>query len=146
MRRPKTTPLLFALTALLAVLSLAGCRSEQAAGGDDSLAARFGIEPQALRLTAGGYMLDFRFRVLDPQKAATIFAAETKPYLIDQASGAHLSVPNMPKLGPVKSSGEKIVPGRIYFVMFANPGRIVKSGGEASLVLGDLRLDGVTVL
>jgi len=35
--------------------------------------------------------------------------------------------------------------GRIYFILFSNPNRMVKNGGSVSLVIGDFRKDGIIV-
>jgi len=43
---------------------------------------KWGICPNGIRLSAGGYMLDFRYRVFDKEKAAPLFSREITPYLI----------------------------------------------------------------
>ena len=67
-------------------------------------------------------MLDFRFRVLDPEKAATLLRRQDKPYLIDEASGNKLAVPRMPKVGALRPSALNPKPGEVYFVLFNNTG------------------------
>ena len=104
----------------------------------------WGIEIESAMLSAAGYMVDFRFRVLDPVKAAAIFERKTKPYLIDQATGATFAVPNPPKVGPLRSGGN-IKEGKICFIFFANPAKYVKSGNKATVVVGGLRVRDIVV-
>jgi len=35
--------------------------------------------------------------------------------------------------------------GRIYFMLFSNPNRMVKEGSSVSLIIGDFRKDGIVV-
>jgi len=63
-----------------------------------------GIEVKGLRLSAAGYMLDFRYRVLDPVKAAPLLERKIQPYLLDEASGARLAVPDAPKVGRLRAT------------------------------------------
>jgi len=106
---------------------------------------QWGIEISSVRLSAGGYIIDFRYKVLDPVKAKSLAASKNKPYLIDQASGYKLLVPNTPKLGPLRQTAKKLTKGTIYFALFANPGRLVKSGGKVTVVIGDFRVEDLTV-
>lgn len=105
---------------------------------------RWGIRIIALRLSAGGNMLDFRYRLTDPEKARPLFDRRIKPYLIDDMSGARLLVPNAPKLGAMRQTPRNPVAGKDYFVLFANPG-IVKAGSKVTVVIGDFRAENLTV-
>lgn len=98
----------------------------------------------ALRLTAGGYMLDFRYRVLDSEKAAPLFERRVKPVLIDKRSGAQFMVPVLGKVGPLRPSNPP-QGNRNYFVLFANPGKFVKPGSEVSIVIGDFKVEHLKV-
>jgi hypothetical protein len=89
-------------------------------------------------------MLDFRYRVVDPVKAAPIFVRKTKPYLIDVASGAKLAVPVPAKTGPLRSSNTPIA-GRTYFMFFGNAGKLVRPGNQVTVVVGDFRAENLTV-
>jgi hypothetical protein len=109
-----------------------------------SLEDRWGIHIKGIRLSAAGYMLDFRYRVIDPDKAKPIFKRQTKPYLIDQASGAKFIVPTTAKLGPIRNSNMPQIE-RTYFMFFANPGRYVKSGNKVTVVIGDFRAENLIV-
>jgi len=108
------------------------------------LEEKWGIQVENARLSAGGYMVDLSYRVLDPNKAAPILDRRIKPYMVDQTSGAVFVVPNPPKVGQLRS-GKNIKEGKIYFIFFANPGRYVKSGNKVAIVIGDCKIDNVVV-
>jgi len=110
--------------------------------GDD---ARLGIEIQGIRYTAAGYMLDFRYKVIAPEKALPIFARSAIPYLVHEKSGAKFMVPSPAKLGPFKSTTRKPEAGRKYFIMFANPGKYVKQGDLITVVVGEYRFEHLEV-
>ncbi|MFZ5530315.1 MAG: hypothetical protein ACOY4U_04600 [Pseudomonadota bacterium] len=105
-----------------------------------------GIKIAGIRLSAAGYMIDFRYRVTDPAKAAPLLDRKIKPYLFDEGGGAQLAIPDTPKLGQLRSSGRsKVMPDRNYYIMFANPGRYLKPGSKVTLVLGDLKVENLSV-
>ncbi|MEO5573967.1 MAG: hypothetical protein ABIR48_05745 [Gammaproteobacteria bacterium] len=108
-------------------------------------AAKLGVEITALRLSAAGYMLDLRYRIVDIKKAAALLDRKIAPYLIEQASGAKLMVPNTPKLGPLRQTRKPANNRRTNFIFFANPGRFIKAGDKVSLVVGDTKIDNLTV-
>jgi hypothetical protein len=105
---------------------------------------RWGVQVQQIRLSAEGLMLDFRYRVVDKDKAAPLFSREIKPYLIDEATGAKFLVPDSPKVGSLRTTrppqNEKI-----YFIIFVNPGRYVKQGNKVTVVIGDFRAENLIV-
>lgn len=108
--------------------------------------SKLGIRLEGLRLSAAGYMLDFRYRVLDPDKAAVLLDRKIRPYLLDEATGAQLGVPDTAKLGQLRTTGRnKAVSDRDYFIMFANPGRYVQAGSRMTLVMGDARIENLVV-
>jgi hypothetical protein len=111
----------------------------------ESLRQKWGIEIASVRVSAAGHMIDFRYKVLDPDKAAPMVKREYKPYLIDQASKAKLLVPTTPKIGALRQTSVKLIPGRVYGVMFANPAKVVKAGSKVTVVIGDCRLENLTV-
>lgn len=134
---------------------LAGCASAPApdparlpaAAQPASVEETYGIRVEGLRLTAAGSMLDFRYRVLDTQKAAPILDGRTKPLLFDEARGAKLGVPDTPVLGRIRQTARnhKILTDRSYFIMFGNPGKALQSGDKVTLLLGQVRITDLTV-
>jgi hypothetical protein len=130
------------------VTTTGGQMAEANAPGDDPSAApleeQWGVRIERASLSAGGYLVDFRFRVLDPAKATPVLDRAARPYLIDQATGARFIVPNPPKIGQLRS-GRTIKKGAVYFVLFANPGKYVKSGNKITVVVGDFRACDIVV-
>jgi len=110
-----------------------------------NLEEQWGIQAVSLRQTAHGHLLDFRYRVLDPQKAATLLRRQNKPYLIDEATGNKLPVPSMPKIGALRQSALTPEAGKVYFVMFQNPNGFVKPGSKVTVVIGDFKAEHLVV-
>lgn len=126
----------------LAVLLAAGCATppaERAAAEDP------GIRVESLRLTAADYMLDLRFRVTDPERAAPFLSRRTELELVDEASGVRFAVPNTPKLGKLRQVAREDMGDRSYFILFANPGRYLRPGSQVTLRAGDTRIAALTV-
>ena len=98
---------------------------------------KWGVEVDSIRLSASDYMLDFRYRVNDPNKAYPVFSRRIKPYLVDQATGTKLAVPTPPKVGPLRQTTLKPQVDKKYCIMFAKPGKFVKRGNKVSVVIGD---------
>ncbi len=109
-----------------------------------AIASRWGIEIDTLRVTAAGYMLDFRYRVVDARKAKPLFERKTKPVLRDEATGAQLAVPVPPKTGALRNSNDPQA-GRSYFMFFANPARFLKPGSLVTVSIGDFSVSGIRV-
>lgn len=109
--------------------------------------ATYGIRVEGLRLSAAGSMLDFRYRVVDAEKAAPMLNGKIQPYLMDDLRGAKLGVPDTPKLGRIRqtSRNNKILTDRTYFVMFGNPGKAVQSGDKLTLLLGTVKITDLRV-
>jgi hypothetical protein len=97
-----------------------------------------------VRQTAAGYMLEFRYRVMDPEKAKPLFERRTKPLLTHAESGATLIVPTPAKTGALRNSNPPVA-GRTYWMFFANPGKLVKPGEHVSVAIGEFRADGLVV-
>lgn len=107
---------------------------------------QLGIRVVGLRRSAAGYMLDFRYRLLDPVKASPLLDRKIRPYLLDETHGAQLRVPDAPKVGQLRpTSRNNVIPGRTYYILFANPGRYLGPGSQATLIAGDVRIPHLTV-
>lgn len=155
-------PLLVVATAL--ALLLGGCASTppsaapESESGDASTAAaqrseleeEWGIKLLGIRPSAAGYVLDFRYEVLDAEKATPILQRKYAhdPHVIVEKSGAILRVPFSAKVGSMRNSvrtANQIKPHRRYFMLFANPGRHVESGDRVTVVIGNFRAEHVVV-
>jgi len=106
---------------------------------------RFGIEILSVRQSAAGHMLDFRYRVIDPDKALALLDRKNKPHLIDQATGAKLIVPNPPKIGPLRQTSTKPLADKNYFILFENPQKLVKPGARVTVAIGDFEAKDLVV-
>lgn len=106
-----------------------------------ALRDRWGIDVSSVRLTAGGTALDVRYQVLDPSKAAGMHNLGGETYLLDQISGKNLAsrAPAQPLVT------QELAPGRTYFMLFPNPGRLVRKGGQVTLVVGGVRTERLPV-
>ncbi len=150
---------LWSVVASLAIaavaLQLTGCASaparpaaaEAVQGEQSEVEAAYGIKVEGLNLSAAGSMLDFRYRVVDPAKAAPLLSQKLKPYLLDEARSAKLGVPVTPVLGQIRQTSRNNVihTDRTYFIMFGNPGKAVQSGDKVSLLLGEVKITDLVV-
>jgi hypothetical protein len=149
----RLTSCLEAIALALALSGCAGTTEKQPyyaeagkAAMQGGIADTLGIKVEGIRLSAAGYMLDFRYRVLDPVKAAPLLDRKIQPYLLDDASGARLAVPDSPKVGRLRTtSRNKVIAGRTYYMLFANPGRYLQAGSKVTVVAGDARISDLTV-
>ena len=109
------------------------------------LEVQAGIEIVALRLTANGHLLDLRYKVKNPERAHLMLSRQTKPMLVDPATGLKLIVPDMAYVGALRQTAVAPQEGKTYFILFANPWRTIHVGQRLDLVLGDLTLPDLTV-
>lgn len=129
----------------LAVTAFAEDSNKLASSIAEELRSTWGIEIAALRLSAQGYFVDFRYKVIDPEKASPLASNELRPYLIDESTGKELRVPTTPKLGSLRQTTQKINAGQIYFMFFGNSRGIVKPGNKVTVVIGDRKLEHLTI-
>ena len=115
-----------------------------AEGRAADLEQQWGIEITSLRLTAQDHMIDYRYRVLDSDKATDLFKRQIKPHLIHQKTGKVLAVPETAKLGPLRNSN---IPkdGKIYWMFFGNAGDLVQANDKVTVVIGEFRVEDLVV-
>jgi hypothetical protein len=104
----------------------------------------WGVEIIGVKPVSSGTMLSFKYHVLDPDKAKLLNDRQTRAFLRDEATGNVLSVPAMENVGELRT-GAAPVADRTYFMIFGNPGKLVKSGSRVSVVAGALHVDGLIV-
>ena len=104
----------------------------------------WGVEIVGVRRVSSGLMLRFDYRVLDPSRAVSLNDKHARPYLIDQATRTALSVPAMENVGELRQVASYQA-NRRYFIIFGNPGGLVKHDGRVTLVVGNLRAEGLVV-
>ncbi len=153
--RPTRWATLVGLAWVGLALQLGGCATGPGAGATSQVQqaeasvveATYGIKVEGLRLTAAGSMLDFRYRVVDAQKAAPFLNGKIQPSLLDEARSAKLGVPDTPTLGRIRQTSRNgvIQTDRSYFIMFGNPGKALQSGDKVALLLGPVKITELTV-
>lgn len=109
-----------------------------------SLQRQWGVDLKGIHPVSSGLMLRLDYQVLDPARAAALADKKVRPYLIDEATGTALAVPAMEKVGELRQTAPPVA-DRTYFMIFGNPGRLVKRGSRVTLVVGNLRAEGVVV-
>lgn len=135
---------------LLISTQIAGCASSQdrmaveRVDPNATLEAKWGVRVESIRLTAVGHLIDFRYRVLDADKAATLIQRGQEAYLLDEATGTRLPVP-VTKVGQLRGTGTKHQENRVYTVMFNTGGGLVKQGSSVTVVIGDFKAEHLTV-
>lgn len=137
------------LGALAALLLLFGCSHQgqqlTPTAQTPSLVEEWGVEPVAIRLAAADHFLDFRFRIIDPQKAVQLMQRNTRAYVIDEASGKVLPVP-ITKLGPLRSNAIQPKANKNYTILFSNNGKHVKPGSRVTVVIGAFKVEHLIVM
>ena len=111
------------------------------------LADKWGVELLGMRLTTAGFMMDFRFRVLDADKALPLFDHRIKPHIVAERSNIKLPVPMATKVGAFRPTnrGKNIKADKTYFMIFGNPDRHVKAGEKVTVVIGDFKVEHLMV-
>jgi hypothetical protein len=105
---------------------------------------KWGVEILFVRETAAGYMLEFRYKVLDPEKARPLFIRKSKPVMTHERSGAELIVPTPAKTGALRNSDVPLA-DHTYWMFFSNPGKVVQAGDRVDLRIGDFAVEGLVV-
>jgi hypothetical protein len=138
--------MLLAGGALMFVLSAPVVADEQAhhPRKNTFMKREWGIEILYVRQTAAGYMLEFRYKVVDAEKAQALFERQTKPMLTHAESGAKFIVPTPAKTGALRNSNPP-KDGHTYWMFFANPGQFVKPGEHVSIEIGDFVVENLVV-
>jgi len=104
----------------------------------------WGIEILYVRHSSAGYMLEFRYKVIDEIKAKDLFERQTKPLLTHVRTGAKLIVPTPAKTGALRNSNPPLK-NHTYWMFFANPGKLVKIGDLVNIEIGEFILENITV-
>ena len=98
---------------------------------------RFGIRVVLIEVTAGGGMIDFRYLVVDPDKAVHLREPENLPFLIAEDSGITIRVSAL-------SDESDLEMERTYYLLYPNVRNAIKPGTKVTVVIGDLRLEHLT--
>jgi hypothetical protein len=112
-----------------------------------SMIDEWGVQIISVSRTAKGAFLNFRFRVIDPKKASVLFDSKVQPYVESEVDGAKSTVPSANNVGYLRTTnrGHNIHAGKVYSIMFSNPGMHVKGGDKVTVVAGDFKAEHITV-
>ena len=102
-----------------------------------------GVTIEALRVTAEGYLLDMRYRVVDRERAKRFLDPKQRLFIIKD--GQRLGVPSPPKIGRLRQMPKDVRPDKVYFILFANPRRLVEPGDLVSLEVGKVMIKDIPV-
>lgn len=134
---------------LLVTVLVAACSTTTGLVKDDQaqrLKDEWGVEIVGARLSAAGYMIDFRYKVVDPDKAKPLFKLQTKPAAIYDKTGDRLHVPSSAKIGSLRQRASTIEKDKTFFIFFGNPARTIKSGETISVIIGDFKAEHIQVM
>ncbi len=100
---------------------------------DSALAERYGIQVTLIGITAAGGVIDFRYRVVNPDKAMEwLKDPKLMPDLVVEGRDVILTHPE----DTMKEMGEVQV-GQVRYMLYPNAGGIVKPGTSVSVAIGD---------
>jgi hypothetical protein len=140
-----------ALAALVAAVSVWAAWPSSSHGADirdgtrlldaQGFAARWGIQVKLLGLTADGGLVDFRYQVVDPDKANPLIHDRTLlPKFVNEQTGATIWLASLPH-----NHKRELKLGGRYFFLLANAKNALREGSTATLVLGHTRIEHLLV-
>ena len=138
--------LLVSLTS--ATVSLAQESAAPAAAAPVQRLEDLGVELVGVRLSGADFLIDVRYRVKDVAKAQALMERKVHPVLVNEATGERYYVPQAPKLGSLRQSATAKQPvqlDKVYFMLFANPDRKLRSGEKVTLHAGESTVKGLVV-
>lgn len=101
----------------------------------EGMAARYGINVNLIGVTAAGGLIEFRYQVVDPDKADQMIHDVTLlPIVVVEDSGATMVISR-----PHHAVEPEL--GGTYFFLFANAHNAIRAGSQLTLVMGDSRLE-----
>jgi hypothetical protein len=122
-----------------ATAGAADVRSGTEAVSVQDFAAHTGIRVTLLGVTAEGGMIEFRYQVVDPDKASLLLHDEAKrPVLVAEDSGVTVAMLSRPH-----SHKADLRTGGTYFFLMANTRNAIKDGTPVTIVVDDVRLEHV---
>ena len=101
----------------------------------EEIEERYGIRPTLIGVTAAGGLVDFRFKVLDAEKARILTKDHSlMPVLTVQNTGTRLALPG----GGMHSM--TFYNDKVYYILFGNPKGEVKPGTPIAVAFGDIQV------
>lgn len=104
---------------------------------EDGMAARYGIKVSLVAVTGAGGIVDFRYQVVDPEKATPlIHEEEFLPILVNEETGATIGMTT-----PPHHHATELELGGTYFFLMANANNAIKPGDTVTVVVADTRIE-----
>jgi hypothetical protein len=99
-----------------------------------------GVKITQVAVTGDGGLVDLRFTVVDANKAAALHDPTHPPAVVDQRTGLVVKdlLMSHAHTAPFKA-------GVTYYLVFNNPGNWVHRGDKVAVLLGNARVENVTV-
>jgi hypothetical protein len=113
---------------------------ERPAVGAAGLAERSGVKLTQVAVTGDGGLVDLRYQVVDPDKAAAVHDQRTPPALVDERTGL---IVNQLFMGHSHQGAQQA--GVKYYLVFNNPGNWLRRGSMVTVLLGDAEVQHVVV-
>jgi hypothetical protein len=107
--------------------------------------AVWGIGEPTVKAVESGVILQFSYRVLDPEKAKPLEDKKVEPFLVSPEKGVKLVIPSMDKVGQLRQAPHEIEAGKSYWMAFSNSGRLLKPGDRVDVVIGNFHARGLLV-
>jgi len=108
--------------------------------GASGLAERSGVKITQVAVTGGGGLVDLRYQVFDPNKANALHDKRTPPALVEEQTGL---VVNRTLMDHAHHGPYKV--GVTYYLVFNNPGNLVRRGSMVTVLLGNAEVQHVVV-
>ncbi len=121
------------------VASADDVRSGTTAVSVQEFAAHTGVRVTLLGVTAQGGMIEFRYQVVDPDRASLLLHDESmRPILVAEDSGQTLAMVSRPH-----NHKADLKVGGTYFFLMANTRNAIRDGTPVTVIVGDVRLEHV---
>jgi hypothetical protein len=104
----------------------------------------WGVDSFSVKAAESGEIIRFSYRVLDANKAKALNDKRAEPFLLDPQAQVKLVIPSLENVGLLRQTAPP-EPGRSYWMVFSNKGRLVKPGDRVSVEIGSFRVDGLVV-
>jgi hypothetical protein len=104
---------------------------------EEGLIARYGIKVTLIGASARGGIVDFRYQVVDPDKASPVVHDDDYlPILIAEDTGQTIGM-----TAPTHHHNTELELGGTYFFLMANASNAIRPGVPVTLVIGDTRIE-----
>lgn len=104
---------------------------------NDMLEQEYGIRVTLVAVTAAGGLVDVRYKIVDPEKAAK---------LVDEEEGGimpmvYVGDGDVMLMADMHMREQRLVAGRVYYSLIPNTQNVVKRGTVVTVVFGDVALE-----